>query len=133
MMRGECNCGAVGFEISAETSSVFVCHCSICRRFTGANGIAVLVVDNSAFRWLRGEDHISRWSKPQGDWHAWFCRVCGSALPGPNDATRMFVPAGAISQGGENLEVAHHVWVGSKAVWDEIGDSGKQHREAFQA
>ena len=26
-----------------------------------------------------------------------------------------------------------HVWVGSKAVWDEIGDSGKQHREGFTA
>jgi hypothetical protein len=28
--------------------------------------------------------------------------------------------------------VAHHVWVGSKAVWDEIGDAGKQHAEQFR-
>jgi hypothetical protein len=44
----------------------------------------------------------------------------------------MFVPAGLITEGGENLRVAHHIWVGSKAVWDEIGDTGKQHAEAFQ-
>ena len=133
MAKGQCNCGAVAFEIDAKLSDVFVCHCSICRRFTGSNGIAVVVIDNSAFRWLRGEDKITAWTKPGSDWHAWFCRVCGSPLPGPNDATRTFVPAGLISEGGENLRVAHHIWVGSKAAWVEIGDAGKQHREAFEA
>jgi hypothetical protein len=44
----------------------------------------------------------------------------------------MFVPAGVIAEGGEKLKVAHHIWVGSKAVWDEIGDAGKQHREGFE-
>ncbi len=43
----------------------------------------------------------------------------------------MFVPAGLISEGGEALRVAHHIWVDSKAGWDEIGDSGKQHPGAF--
>jgi hypothetical protein len=43
----------------------------------------------------------------------------------------MFVPAGSLTQGGESLQVAHHVWVGSKAVWDEIGDAGIQHREGI--
>ena len=49
MARGECNCGAVAFEIDADISDVFVCHCSICRKFTGSNGIAVVVIDNNAF------------------------------------------------------------------------------------
>jgi hypothetical protein len=40
MARGECNCGAVAFEADADLSGVFVCHCSICRRSTGNNGIA---------------------------------------------------------------------------------------------
>ncbi|MFZ8990698.1 MAG: hypothetical protein ACO2ZJ_10200 [Pseudohongiellaceae bacterium] len=43
----------------------------------------------------------------------------------------MFVPAGLILEGGETLGVAHHIWVDSRASWDEIGDSGKQHSEAF--
>jgi hypothetical protein len=59
--------------------------------------------------------------------------VCGSPLPGANDAARTFVPAGLILEGGERLKVAHHIWVGSKAAWDEIGDAGKQHHEAFKA
>ena len=132
MARGACNCGAVAFEINADLSGVFVCHCSICRRATGSNGIAVVVVDNDAFGWLCGEEHIATWKKPNADWQTWFCRICGSPLPGANDESRMFVPAGLISVGGDALKVVHHVWVDSKASWDEIGDSGKQHAGAFE-
>jgi len=132
MATGECNCGAVAFEICADLSGVFVCHCPICRRATGSNGIAVVVVDNDAFRWIRGEEHIATWKKPHTDWQTWFCGLCGSPVPGANDESRMFVPAGLISDGGETLKVTHHVWVDSKACWDEIGDSGRQHAEAFE-
>lgn len=133
MARGECNCGAVAFEVDATPTDVVVCHCSICRRFTGANGIAVILAENGAFRWLRGENQIATWKKPGADWHAWFCRLCGSALPGANDDTRMFIPAGSITEGGEQLRVTHHIWVGSKAVWDEVCDAGKQHQEGYEA
>lgn len=131
MARGECNCGAVQFEIDADLKDVYVCHCSICRRFTGSQGIAVVVFPKQQFRWLQGEDHVATWQKPGADWHAYFCRVCGSAVPGENDPRTMFAPAGAITQGGEALEVRHHVWVGSKAAWDRIGDEGRQHPEGF--
>jgi hypothetical protein len=133
MARGECNCGAVQFEIDADLSSVFVCHCSICRRSTGSSGIAVVLVPCDRFRWVRGQEHVATWQKPNTSWQTWFCRVCGSRVPGENDPTRMFVPAGCITDGGDALKVAHHIWVGSKAVWDEIGDDGRQHAEAFRA
>jgi hypothetical protein len=132
MASGECNCGAVAFEIDADLSGVFVCHCSICRRSTGSSGIAVVLVPKDQFRWVRGEDHIATWKKPATDWQKWFCRDCGSPVPGENDATTIFVPAGCLTSGGDALRVVHHIWVGSKAVWDEIGDSGKQHEEAFR-
>lgn len=131
MAYGECNCGAVAFQLSGDLSGIYVCRCSICRRFTGSNGVAVVVVDNDAFRWVRGEEQVSSWEKPNADWQAFFRRICGSSLPGPNDERRMFVPAGLISEGGEGLRVIHHVWVDSKADWDEIGDQGEQHREAL--
>jgi len=130
--KGECNCGAVAFEVDDRLSDVFVCHCSICRRFTGSQGIAVVIVDDAAFRWTRGEKHIRMWSKPDADWRCWFCEICGSALPGTNDHATTFVPAGLIVEGGDSLRVAHHVFVDSRAPWDEIGDSGQQHREAYK-
>ncbi|WP_417347097.1 GFA family protein [Ferrimonas sp.] len=121
----------MAFEITSPISQVYVCHCSICRKATGTNGIAVVVVDNSAFHWVRGQENIATWKKPDADWQKWFCSTCASPLPGENDELRMYIPAGLITEGDENLKVAHHIWVDSKAQWDEIGDSGKLHPEAF--
>ncbi len=132
MARGQCNCGAIKFEISADVSDVIICHCSICRRSTGSNGIAVFVVDNEDFRWTGGEELIATWKKPDADWQTWFCRTCGSRLPGVNDEKRMFIPAGLITEGGDKLEVRHHIWVDSKATWDVIGDAGRLHPHAFE-
>lgn len=131
MATGECNCGAVSFEISCSVTDVYLCHCSICRKATGANGIAVVVVPNTEFRWLTGESHIKNWRKPAHDWQLNFCNCCGSPLPGPDSDTHTFIPAGLLSDSNEQLRVAHHIWVGSKAAWDEIGDAGQQHPESF--
>lgn len=131
MATGACVCGGIQFAIDAALTDVYVCHCSICRRNTGSNGIAVVVFPNKAFRWLRGQELVATWKKPGHDWQTWFCSVCGAPVPGENDATRMFAPAGSITSGGEALQVRHHIYVGSKAVWDEIGDAGQQHPEAF--
>lgn len=132
MARGECNCGAIGFAIAADLSDVIVCHCSICRRATGSNGIAVVIVGKHQFEWTKGEEFIRRWDKPDADWQIAFCGRCGSPVPGENDETNMFVPAGLIADGDERLQVTHHIWVGSKAGWDEIGDDGRRHSGAFE-
>lgn len=131
MASGACNCGAVAFEITTAIEEIFVCHCSICRRATGSNGIAVVVVPGDQFRWTAGEANIQRWDKPGHDYQMSFCTTCGSPVPGINSETTMFVPAGLIADGANNLNVAHHIWVGSKAPWDQIGDEGRQHPEAF--
>ena len=132
MAGGQCNCGAIGFEIGVEPADVLVCHCSICRRATGGNGIAVIIVDNDDFQWTHGEDLMTSWKKPDADWEISFCPTCGSPLPDRNDESRMFVPAGLISEGGEALQVKHHIWVDSKAAWDVIGDTGHQHPGKFE-
>jgi len=129
---GECNCGAVAFELTDGAQDVYVCHCSICRRLTGSNGIAVVLARNEGFHWIRGEDQISSWQKPQHDWISSFCSVCGSTLPVANDDSYMAVPAGLLMERIESLKVMHHIWVDSKATWDEIGDSGEQHPQAFR-
>lgn len=133
MIQGHCNCGAIQYRVDTDVSDVYVCHCSICRRFTGAGGIAVVVVSKSAFRWVSGQDQIGHWRKPGADWEAWFCSHCGSAVPGDNNPATMFIPAGSFSSGGEQLKVAHHIYVGSKAPWEIIGDDGLQHIEGLQA
>ncbi len=131
MATGACNCGEVSFEISADIKDVYVCHCSICQRATGNNGAAVLVIPNEDFIWTAGENFISSWKKPDAKWETWFCRQCGSFVPGTNDDSHMFIPAGTIIDGGEKLAIAHHIWVDSKAAWDELGEAGRRHAQDF--
>lgn len=132
MLSGECNCGTVAFRIDASLSDIYICHCSICRKWSGANGIAVLIAKNETFHWVCGEENITYWIKPDADWESRFCRVCGSAVPGQNDDKHMFVPVGLITSGDESFRVAHHIWVESRARWDVIGDDGQQHPAAFR-
>ena len=130
---GECNCGEVSYEVEDNLSQVFICHCSICRKSTGSGGIAVTLVKNDLFEWVSGENCIVEWSKPNHDWHTFFCKVCGSTLPGPNDETQMYIPVGTLSSGHENLKVAHHFYTNSKAPWEVVDDNGEQHPEGFSS
>ena len=127
MVTGACNCGDVTFEIDAPVSDVIICHCSICRRATGTNGIAVVLVNNDDFRWTQGESLVTNWKKPDADWHIGFCPRCGSPLPASSSETTVFVPAGLLSEETGGLSVTHHIFVDSRASWDEIGDAGRQH------
>ncbi len=132
MVTGQCNCGLVSFAIEMDLKDIYICHCSICRRWTGNNGVAVSIVPKEQFRWVSGEENVASWQKPNADWQSWFCRNCGSALPGKNDEMNMFVPVGLLDAGADNLEVSHHIWVESRAVWDKICDEGKLHQREFQ-
>lgn len=61
MVLRQCNCDEVAVKIDYDISEVYICPCSICRKFTGSNGIEVVVVDNEAFQWMRSEDKVLTW------------------------------------------------------------------------
>jgi len=132
IINGECNCGAVSFEISSPVEDVFICHCSICRRNTGGLGIAVTIVPTESLKWITGKTKINSWSKPNHDWQTCFCNICGSPVPGKNDDNNLYVPVSLLNNGMEQLMVKHHIFVGSKANWEEIGDAGIQHIGAYK-
>lgn len=128
---GSCNCGKVQFTVSEPISDIYVCHCSICRKSTGSNGIYVVVVSKENIRWISGAEQIKEWEKPNHDWYKTFCKSCGSPLPASNDELRTFIPVGLLDSGIDKLTVKHHIWLDSKAHWDIVGDKGKQHSQAF--
>ena len=90
-----------------------------------------MVIPSSLFTWESGEHLVRRWEMPGHDWESSFCTHCGSQLPGENDSSTIYVPAGLITEGGEHLRVKHHIWVSSKAAWHRIGDDGQQHQEGL--
>ncbi len=128
MLMGGCRCGAVRYEIDGRTSSVWLCHCSKCRRGSGSAFAASSLCRRTAFRWVSGQDAIVEYETPSG-YPCRFCRTCGAKLPLVREAAgQVVLPAGALA--GEPVpRLLRHIFVLSKAPWWEIADELPQFDE----
>lgn len=73
--NGKCLCGAVTFAAREIETGLHVCHCSMCRRWTGGPTFSV----NAASVEFEGDANISRFdSSPWAE--RGFCARCGSSL-----------------------------------------------------
>lgn len=71
---GSCHCGAVKFEVTTDDEiEVERCNCSVCSK----SGYLHLIVPNSKFRLLAGEDAITTYTFNTGVAKHTFCKVCG--------------------------------------------------------
>jgi hypothetical protein len=123
---GSCLCGDIRFEIRSAIPGLYQCHCSLCRKLSGTNSNTACMVRAEDFSWTTTQRKIRVFERPTG-FHSEFCERCGSPVPFAMAAQRLvWVPAGAID-GALGTRVANHIFVGSKADWDEIGGSAPQH------
>ena len=77
---------------------------------------------------MQGQELISSFELPSGFRHA-FCRVCGSAMPGPDLSGKVVpLPAGCLDD-DPRTRPFRHIYVGSKAPWFEINDDLEQFEE----
>jgi len=76
MPRGQCHCGAVTYDMPAETHHSAICHCSDCRRHAGAPMVAWGLVGRDQLS-IEGETKEYA-SSANGRRH--FCPSCGTAL-----------------------------------------------------
>ena len=130
MIRGSCLCGGIRFEYGRAVTQVGMCHCSQCRKVSGTASNAVIVVQEAELRWLAGEELRHTFSKPSG-WRSTFCRVCGSPVPQTLPrAAAYWVPAGLLDD-DPGLRIGGHIYVGSKAPWDEIAETAPQFAEGI--
>ena len=81
MPNGQCHCGAVHYEMPAETIHKALCHCSDCRRHSGAPAVAWGLVGKDQLK-IEGETKEYA-SSENGRRH--FCPQCGTALFYTND------------------------------------------------
>lgn len=122
-MRGKCLCGSVEFEVIGNFPRLYQCHCSLCRKQGGSLSNTATIVSAENFRWLSGAEHISSWVKDTG-FRSDFCSKCGSPVPNPLRSTSYYwVPIGLLDD-EQKLQIAAHVFVGSKASWEVISQQG---------
>lgn len=123
-MRGQCLCEAVSFEIVEVIPKLYQCHCSLCRKQGGSISNTATVVATENFRWLSGKENISTYVKPTG-FRSDFCSTCGSTVRNLlRNTPYVWVPSGML-EGTEKLEIAVHLYVGSRAAWDKTPLTGQ--------
>lgn len=113
---GSCLCGARAYEIDGDLDGVWVCHCSLCRKATGANGNWILIVPRERFRWLRGEDHGETFAL-RPSYTITRCITCGTPLPAEVDDANIYITAGTLDE-PLGAGVHTHLFCASRADWD---------------
>jgi hypothetical protein len=129
MHKGSCLCGSIEYEIDGPLGPIVYCHCSRCRKANGSAFSAVSQVASADFRIVKGEGALRGYSSGPGV-HRMFCGNCGSPLFSKRDAMPEAVRLriGTLDTPVEGA-VSAHVFVGSKAGWDEIHDAAPQYEE----
>ncbi len=124
VVTGSCLCGGVRFEVELPFRRASYCHCSRCRKHSGAGALVHGRVPREQFRLVRGEDLIRVFRPPGGAVKA-FCTVCGSSLFGGHwpEGPEISVRFGALD-GDPEIPPQYRTFVDSKAVWDEVPDDG---------
>jgi len=129
MHKGSCLCGAVRFEIEGEIETVLKCHCQKCRKASGTAFGTNAPIQSSAFRLVDGADALASYQSTP-DLARYFCRNCGSPIYSQRTSTPELkrLRVGSLDTPLKARPSAH-IYVGSKAEWDEILDTLPQHAE----
>jgi hypothetical protein len=120
ILKGGCYCGEVRYEAEGAPFNESFCHCSICRRTTGAPFVAWFSVARERFRFVAGQAARFQ-STPRGTRS--FCARCGTQLtfehrdyPGEIDVTTC-----SLDDPGR-VPPKDHIHTSSRVGWIHLAD-----------
>lgn len=102
-MTGKCVCGAVSYTVKKDVHEVGVCHCGMCRAWSGGVFIGLAAKKDEAE--VKGEDNLTIFTSSPWAERA-FCSKCGSSMfyrvtaPGPMNGDFHF-GAGTLDDWGD--------------------------------
>jgi hypothetical protein len=118
---GGCLCGAVRYEITGPASNPCFCHCTSCRRATGAAMVPWGTFALEAVRFTRGR--LTEYRSSPGVWRG-FCASCGTSLTYRHEARGAQIDVTLVTLDDPTpLAPQMHVWVQDRLPWVAIGDS----------
>ena len=82
--EGGCLCGHARYKMDVEGGKVGNCHCTTCRRHSGAPYETYITVNIDKFKWLSEPAGYVQTGKNSG---RYFCKHCGTPLSFIDDAS----------------------------------------------
>ena len=124
-LTGQCLCRAVTYQVTDAFAYAVNCHCSNCRRSTGAAFKSLAGIRIQEIRITAGAERVLRFG--DGVDHDLHCGICGSLLYSVvRDGAFAHVAMGTLLD-APGIRPTAHIFVGSKAPWFEITDDLPQH------
>ena len=122
-LRGSCLCGLITYEVQPPVSKFAHCHCSRCRKATGAAHASNVYVPAEQLLWRSGHDHIRRFDLASAlSFAKWFCDRCGSPVPRISRSGKLaVVPAGSLDDVPHDMPSAR-IFCSSDVPWACRGD-----------
>ena len=124
---GGCLCGTIRYEIRGELGPIVLCHCAQCRKAQGSAFASNAAVKAADFAIVAGGEALAAYESSPGK-KRHFCRQCGSPIISTRDAIPgvVRVRIGTVDSRIDATPSAH-IYVKSKAAWEEIGDGLPQY------
>ena len=127
VLAGKCLCGALEYEVTDQFLYALNCHCSQCRRATGAAFKPFGGIERHKLKITRGADNLMIFGDETG--HDARCKNCGSLLYSVvRDGAFVHVTMGTLVD-DPTIRPTKHIFVGSKAPWFTITDDLPQYEE----
>ncbi len=115
---GGCTCGQVRFRLTALPYTVYLCHCSICRRQSGAAYGISMSAPRDAFEVTAGEPAV--WRKPNsagGLTSILFCATCSSRLCSLRDGASHVTLRPGVLDNPSWVKPVGQMWTGAALPW----------------
>ena len=114
---GGCLCGDVRYRASQDPKWVGSCHCTMCRKISGAAFSTYAVYSRETFEWTKGVPTLYRSSEPTS---RGFCANCGSTLSWETAET-FGVMVGSLDR-PEDVRPECHTYTGTWLPWIKMDD-----------
>ncbi len=123
---GGCLCGAVRYRAAGEPLVVTHCHCSLCRKASGAPFVTWIAFPTDAFAFTRGEARVYNATEKAG---RGFCPACGTQLTFRHveSAHQVDVSVGSLDD-ADAVTPVDHIWASSQVRWLTMDDGLPRHR-----
>jgi hypothetical protein len=129
MYYGSCLCGKIKFTLTGKINDIVYCHCSQCRKAQGSAFATNANVNKESFNFISGEDNLTSYNYT-AEQTKYFCKSCGSPIMSKNvnHPENIRIRLGTIESDITERPQAH-IFVASKANWEEISGSLAQYPE----